>query len=289
MEEKQKQKHRISDSLPVAYLCAFLFVLLGQIVGVFLEFIPALSKGDVGITALLYLEFIGIWLVTLLGIWIFRRNRPILKAIGTQEKGNNWKMLLFGFAVGFLLNAICILVAWLHKDIYLIYKAFEPLPLLYIFVAVFIQSSAEELVCRGFLYQKLRKRYARPAVAIIGNSAFFGLLHLLNEGVTALSVFNIIVFGILFSLVVYYTGSLWCAMAVHAAWNFTQNIIFGLPNSGIVLPYSIFQLDGESARNSFAYNTGFGIEGTILANVVLVLACVAVYLWGKKYSRTVPL
>ena len=30
--------------------------------------------------------------------------------------------------------------------------------------------------------------------------------------------------------------------AVHTAWNFTQNILFGLPNSGINVPYSVFKL-----------------------------------------------
>ncbi len=32
-------------------------------------------------------------------------------------------------------------------------------------------------------------------------------------------------------------------MGVHMAWNYTQNIIFGLPNSGIVSGFSLFKLD----------------------------------------------
>ena len=56
------------------------------------------------------------------------------------------------------------------------------------------------------------------------------------------------------SLMVYYMDSLWCAFAVHTAWNFTQNILFGLPNSGINVPYSVFKLNAATARDSFAYN-----------------------------------
>ena len=113
----------------------------------------------------------------------------------------------------------------------------------------------------------------------------FALLHLGNEGVTFLSVLNIFVVGVLFSLMVYYMDSLWCAMAVHAAWNFIQNIILGLPNSGIVVPYSIFKLEASTANNSFAYSVGFGIEGTLFADVVLILACVGIYLWGRKFGK----
>ncbi len=48
-------------------------------------------------------------------------------------------------------------------------------------------------------------------------------------------------------------------MAMHTAWNFMQNIVLGLPNSGANVPYSIFKLE-EGASNSFFYDTGFGIE-----------------------------
>ena len=74
-------------------------------------------------------------------------------------------------------------------------------------------------------------------------------------------------------------------MAAHGAWNFTQNIIFGLPNSGITVPFSVFKLDASTARNSFAYNVGFGIEGTLVADIVLILACVIMYLWGRNKKK----
>ena len=111
------------------------------------------------------------------------------------------------------------------------------------------------------------------------------LLHLANHGVTILSVLNIFLVGILFSLMVYYMDSLWCAFAVHTAWNFTQNILFGLPNSGINVPYSVFKLNAATARDSFAYNVGFGIEGTVFADIVLLAACVLLYLWGRKHGK----
>ena len=55
-----------------------------------------------------------------------------------------------------------------------------------------------------------------------------------------------------------------------------------MPNSGITVPFSVFKLDASTARNSFAYNIGFGIEGTIFADLVLILGCVLLFMWGRK-------
>ena len=119
-------------------------------------------------------------------------------------------------------------------------------------------------------------------MAVIVNSLLFAFLHLFNNGVTVLAIVNIFVVGVLFSLIIYYMNSLWCAMALHTAWNFTQNILFGLPNSGMISPYSLFRLDTATVQDSFAYNVGFGVEGTVFADVVIILACIAIWLWGQK-------
>ena len=70
-------------------------------------------------------------------------------------------------------------------------------------------------------------------------------------------------------------------MGFHAMWNFTQSILFGLPNSGTNVPYSIFKI-GSSVKGSFAYNPIFGLEGTILSSVLMTVCCVALYLWKSK-------
>lgn len=278
-------KRKLTDNLFILYILAVLLIILGQFPGMLLYLLPFMVSTDVAVTVTMYLSFIGIWILTLLYLLFTKKNRPILKSIGRSAAGNNLKNLLLGFVLGFILNGVCILAAWLHKDISLHYDSFRPAAFALIFIAVFVQSSAEELVCRGFLYQRLRQSYGHPAVAIIGNSLLFAILHLTNEGVTVLSVLNIFIVGVLFSFMVYYMDSIWCAMSMHAMWNFTQNIIFGLPNSGIVSPYSVFRLDASTAKDSFAYNVGFGIEGTLLADILLILVCICFYLWGRNDKK----
>lgn len=284
-EEGKLEKRKLSDNLLVLYLLVLVIIILGQLLGSLLQFIPFMMSTDISVTVTMYLAFIGIWIITIIYMRFTKKNRPILKTIGTSASGNTLGNFLIGIGIGFGLNGICILAAWLHKDIVMYYDTFQPFYLLILFIAVFVQSSAEELICRGFLYQRLMYSYKSPAVAIVGNALLFALMHLLNDGVTALSILNIFAVGILFSFMVYYMDSIWCAMAVHTAWNFTQNIIFGLPNSGTLAPYSVFRLDASTANNSFAYNVGFGIEGTLLADAVLILACVCMYLWGRKYGK----
>lgn len=273
---------------PVWGIIAFLLLIAGQeFVGAKLtSLIPEyLMENDAVSTASMYLAFIGIWIVALAWMGIFKWSRPIIKAIGTKASGNNLKNLGIGLLIGGGLNLICALVAMLNKDIAITYDSFRPISFIAIFICVFIQSAAEELICRGYLYQKLRKTYNNPWVAIIGNAVFFGLIHLANPGISALAIVNIIVAGIFFSLMVYYMDSIWCAMAAHAAWNFMQNIVLGLPNSGNVFPYSVFSLDAANARDSWAYNVGFGVEGTLFADALLIVGCIVLIIWGRKSGK----
>ncbi len=67
----------------------------------------------------------------------------------------------------------------------------------------------------------------------------------------------------------------------HTAWNFSQSIFFGLPNSGIVSSFSVFTIDVESARNGFFYDTEFGVEGSIGAILIFVILSITVILISR--------
>ena len=230
-------------------------------------------------------SFITIWLIIILYCLIFKKSRPVLKAITSFCKGNTLKLFGLGLLIGGGMNLLCGLTALLHGDIHLTFDSFPVVKLLLLFFAVTIQSGAEELCCRGFVYQKLIRGYRSPLVAIILNSALFMVLHLANQGVTFLALMNILLSGIMFSLMVYFFDSCWCAVGAHTAWNYMQNIVLGLPNSGVVSVVSIFRLTAGNGRSSFAYDPQFGIEGTVISVVVLALVCIAIYYWGIKNNR----
>ena len=263
-------------------ILAYILILAGQILGELAVLASGALKSDLGTTAGLYFSFAGIWLVLFLNALI-RKNRPLFKAYGTGCKGNNAVNLLIGLLIGIGMNGAAILMAWMHGDIRMYFDKFEPVPFIILFIAVFVQSAAEEMVCRGFIYQRVLRTYRnRFWLAVIINSVFFGMIHLGNNGISAMAVVDLVVTGLLFSAMVYYFDSLWMAMAAHAGWNFSQSILAGLPNSGIVVPYSVFRLDAASARDSFFYNVAFGVEGTVPAITVQAVVLAALVAIGIK-------
>ncbi len=281
------------DIIPIAVLMAFLLILAGQIIsevlGNVLDFSGYALKltGDEDIVPFLlqYFNFYGIWIVFILVITVFRRNWPMWKSFVYNRHGNNLKSILIGILLGGGMNGFCVFMSWLRGDIKLVWNGFDPVLFLAFFVCVFIQSAAEEIADRCYLYQKLRRRYRWPWIAVLVNSLFFMSLHIGNPGVTMLGLLQVFLIGVLFSLIVYFWDSLWAVMWAHMAWNFSQSIVFGLPNSGIVSKYSLFKLDAASAVDGIFYNTSFGVEGSLGANIMIGAAILLVLLFGLITKR----
>ena len=283
-----------TDIFPIAVILSVLLILAGSTVSLLLDYfvIPAeqigmmlLGDGDAVEFLLQYFEFYGIWIVFLLVILIFRSNRPMWKAFSLNGHGNNAFAVAAGILLGFGMNGFCVLMSCLLGDIKLSYSGFAPLPFFLFLFCVLIQSGAEEIVDRCYLYQKLRRRYSMPAVAVLVDSLIFMSLHGMNPGVTWTGLLQVFLIGLLFSLIVYYWDSLWTAIWAHTAWNFSQSIVFGLPNSGIVSKYSVFRLEAALARDGLFYSTGFGVEGSIGASLIIGAAVAIVLVYAFKTKR----
>ena len=278
------------DSIIVSILLFFMMFFVGSGIGLALGSIIKLFKNEGNAAFIQILQdnfgFLGYWIIAIVYLLLVKSDRPILRAFGTEPRGNTVKMALLGLLIGLGLNALCVGVAVLPGAMQLSFTAFPVLKLLLVFLSVLVQSGGEELLCRGVLYQRLRKAYRNPWVAILVNPIVFVLVHILIPGITIWAVLSVYLVAVAFGLMVYYLDSLWMAMAAHAAWNFTQNFIFGLPNSGTVYDFAIFKLDPATARTSLFYNVEFGVESSVTA--VLVFAAVAAILvcLGKKKSLT---
>ena len=281
---------KITDNIIIATVLSLVIMVLGSILsGIILNLTGFrtflsnyLQNDNLEMFLSSYLEFIGIWIAVLIFTAVPKSNRPMLKSFWHNRNGNNLKGILAGILLGFGTNSFCVLMSWLSGNIKFSYYGFEPVILLMFIAAIFIQSGAEELMDRYYLYEKLRRRYASPLVAIIVNSLVFMLLHIPNPGFTAKAGSQIFLIGVIFSLLVYYYDSLWAAIWFHTTWNFTQNIIFGLPNSGIVSEYSIFKLEAVTAQSGFFYDVKFGVEGSIGSSLVLLVILMAIILMNRN-------
>ncbi|MGI6230581.1 MAG: CPBP family intramembrane glutamic endopeptidase [Tractidigestivibacter sp.] len=237
-------------------------------------------------SAVMYFTDIGIWIVALLYLRFSKTSRPILKTLTHSTAGNTWANLGLGLLVGFAMNALCVLVALGSGSFSLSFVGFNLVGVLLLFVVVFVQSSAEELLCRCYLYQKTLRTTGSHVATIAITSIAFGLLHIFNNGVTVLAIVNVILVGVLFGLMVWKLDSPWMAFAAHTAWNFTQNILFGLPNSGNTVPFAIFGItSGTTPTSGFAYDSVFGVEGSGIATIVLLAGCALVWFIGNKRNN----
>ena len=290
IEKVTRPCRRISDFFLLAALCSLMLLVVGEIISsAVFRFLNIQDKliawsgsDNVGTFLGDYLYTFGLWIAFLLFAVIFKRNRPMLKALAPNKSLNNIKGILLGLLLGFGTNGFCVLMSYLTGDIKLSYNGLNWKLLIAFLICVFIQSSSEEVTDRIYLYQKLRRRYRNPLVAILVNSIVFMALHIPNPGFTVIAGSQIFLVAIIFSLFVYYYDGVWVAFWFHAAWNYTQNIIFGLPNSGIVSEYSIFRLEAASARNGLFYNVNFGVEGSIGSSLVLIVVIIVMIIINRN-------
>ena len=213
---------------------------------------------------------------------VIKKNRFLLEVIRPTREKRSMSHFGVGILLGFLTNFFCIICALLHGDIKLTLDfSAEHIPLmLFALISVFFQSASEEMWCRGYLMERINVHYPLW-VGIVVNAVLFGLLHILNDGITALAMADLIICGIAYSLLYWYSGSIWTCFGIHTMWNFTQNFLFGLPNSGLVSECSVFHLDAANGISNWVYSYEFGVEGAIPA-VFIDLLLAAVILWLAK-------
>ncbi len=101
-------------------------------------------------------------------------------------------------------------------------------------MAVLVQTSAEEILFRGYVQQQLAARFRSPLVWMILPSALFALGHYLpvQAGENALAIAAWAgIFGILMADLTARAGTLGPAMAVHFANNVGALLVISLPDS----------------------------------------------------------
>lgn len=133
-----------------------------------------------------------------------------------------------------------------------------------------VPAFTEEVFFRGILFRWIED-FGGTWTALIISSASFGAAHLLNPGATWFSTFAITLDGLLLGAAYMLTRSLWMPIGLHAAWNFTQGGIFGVPISGHVSEGLVrAELQGPDVLSG----SGFGLESSVIAIVIATAASV---------------
>ena len=142
----------------------------------------------------------------------------------------------------------------------------------------------EEILMRGVLFRLLEASLG-TWIALAVSAALFGAGHLANPNASLLAAVAIAIeAGVLLAAAYLLTRRLWFAIGIHAAWNFTQSGIFGLPTSGI--PMHGF-LISELAGPPWLTGGAFGVEASVVAFVLVSAAGVALLVMARRRGRFV--
>ena len=235
----------------------------------------AASKSDfevtMGIQALIILS--ATWFCQLM------RKRPITEVTGKWN--HRW---LREFAMGNIAGAVLmILPALVLAALGLVnfqWNHAAQSTLLSGFVLCISVAFAEELLFRGFMFQRLIDGIG-PLLAQLILAAWFLLTHLNNPGMTGsvkfLAGLNIFLASIMFGLAFLRTKSLAMPVGLHFMANWMQGSVLGFGVSGSSSPgFMIPQFTGGPV-----WLTGgtFGLEASIPGLVCVVAAIVLLYRW----------
>lgn len=141
--------------------------------------------------------------------------------------------------------------------------------IIFSFVGFMFQGLMEEVVCRGFIMNTIASRYGLVA-GIVANSIIFSILHGFNASFGWLPAINLFLIGILFSVIFYYTGSIFVVAAIHTIWNFVVGPVYGIQISGIPA-YSAIINTTPKTSHSLLNGGSFGIEGGLLLTIATLL------------------
>lgn len=133
----------------------------------------------------------------------------------------------------------------------------------------------EEVVFRGVVF-RLLERDAGTLGALVAQAPLFGVLHLFNEGTSAMTVISVTLLGALWASIYVRWRNLWVVVANHAAWNLAI-FVTGLPLSGQERWRASAPLETSYQGPDWVTGGGFGPEDSIL-NVVVLAAALGVLL-----------
>ena len=194
-----------------------------------------------------------------------KRNKESLGLI------NNSKNYLKGILIGLLMILSVVLLLKISGfATFTINISQVTWPIFVIFILGWaIQAFEEELITRSILMNYFAVSNGVMGGIII-NSLIFAILHLGNPAFGILPFINIMLIGIVFSLLFYISDDIFLPAAAHSFWNFAQGNIFGIEVSGMdEINNTIFKT--KLIGSDLISGGSFGFEGSIFVTLVEII------------------
>lgn len=148
-----------------------------------------------------------------------------------------------------------------------------------VLVAWTLQGAAEEILVRGYLLPTIAEK-TDLLTGVIVSSIVFAFMHIGNNGVTVISLMNILLCGVMLALLAIKQEGLWGVCGFHTMWNLLQGNVFGIAVSGNSGMTSIWKTSYE--RPTYFNGGVFGVEGSILTTLFMIISIVILVAMLKK-------
>lgn len=215
------------------------------------------------------------WLIAVSLFVCLAIQRRSVATMGIEKRGAA-KRYGIGFLIGAVLCSVAVWISCLSRASS--FGGFRGergyLYLVFFLIGYLICGAAETILIHGLIMTGLARRFRwLPSVFI--SALLFSAMHVLNDGVTLLSFLNLFLFGVFLGLYVIRTGSVFGAMAIHAAWSVVEGSVFGCPVGGVSSPSSLFAVVSDASRST-TNGGAVGPMGGLAATMALMLALIAV-------------
>jgi len=224
-----------------------------------------------------------------MGYWLDREQHPI--AVQGLPRRPGWKNEAgLGLAIGWSLAVVCALPMVLAGGIAIV-LVLDPSAWGWLLAdtAFFaLTALAEEIAFRGYGFQRFAQAVGGLGAAI-GFAAFYAIIQGLTPGSSRVSMAVSVVFGLVLSTAYLRTKALWLSWGLNFGWKASRALLFGLTISGVNSHSPVIQ--GNPMGPFWLTGGGFGLDGSWLAFVVLLVALPVVYRLTRDldYRYNVPI
>lgn len=278
--------------LPWGALAPFLAIVfvaapLLAVSGVLERFDLVDSAGDpvglTGLLAFLLFPFAAIALVVL--VWVHFVERRPLATIGLGAPGRV-RLFLRGHLIGIATIAAVVAAIWLAGGLeaHGVVSAFASPPALlgiaFLLVCFAVQSSAEELIFRGWLLSAVARKFNLP-VGVLLTSAVFCFLHYAPAQFWLVTV-NMFLFSAFACCWSIRAGNIWGVMGWHAGWNWLLATGFELPVTGMDTGLPALVVGLTPVGSEYLTGGAQGPEGSIFCTILFVSGIAAIRLQRKN-------
>ncbi len=150
-------------------------------------------------------------------------------------------------------------------------RAWAGIPLLVI--VLLFGSVGEELMFHGYAFQHL-VRHMGEFATVLPVGILFGLMHMGNQNVTFLAVFNTMAWGVLLGCAYLRTRALWLPIGMHYGWNVAMPFL-GENLSGFTISVTGYELHW---RTGVLWSGGlYGLEGGLFTTGVVAGLFIVLY------------